>query len=115
MAENVTQSSTGGLREGLGEGVRQLRDDVSRDKMESRLDEAVSERPVVKHLLDMRIVLKALAIAVVVTLIVWLGLSAKLAAVVLVLGFLGLWAGLAVRDYNRRRPTKPADAGDDEG
>lgn len=111
MAEHVqVEEGNDGLREGLGEGVRQIREDMSRDKIESRLDDAVSERPVVKHLLDMRIVAKALLIAAVLTLIVSILLSPKLGAVVLVLGFLGLWFGLASRDYNRRRPTKPADA-----
>jgi Flp pilus assembly protein TadB len=114
MAEHVQvdEGSNGGLREGLGEGVRQIREDMSRDKIESRLDDAVSERPAIKHLLDMRIVVKALLIAAVLTLIVSVLLSPKLGALVLVLGFGGLWVGLAMRDYNRRKPTKPADADD---
>jgi hypothetical protein len=111
MAEHVqVDESSGGLRDGLGEGARQLREDMSRDKIEGRLDDAVAERPVVKHLLDIRIVVKALLIAAVATLIVSILLSPKLGAIVLVLGFLGLWVGLATRDYNRRRPTRPADS-----
>ena len=111
MAEHVqVEEDSGGLREGLGEGVRQMREDVSRDKIESRLDDAVSERPAIRHLLDMRIVVKALLIAAVLTLIVSILLSPKLGAVVLVLGFGGLWVGLAMRDYNRRKPTKPVDS-----
>jgi hypothetical protein len=114
MAEHVqVEESGGGLRDGLGEGVRQLREDVSRDKIEGRLDEAVSERPVTKHLLDMRIVAKALLIAAVLTLIVALLLSPKLAALVLVISFGALWFGLASRQYNARKPTKPADADED--
>jgi hypothetical protein len=113
MAEHVqVEEDSGGLREGLGEGVRQMREDVSRDKIESRLDDAVSERPVIRYLLDMRTVVKALLIAAVLTLIVSLLLSPKLGAVVLVVGFGALWVGLAMRDYNRRRPTKPADEDD---
>jgi hypothetical protein len=113
MAEHVeVEESSGGMREGLGEGVRQLREDVSRDKIESKLDDAVSERPVTKHLLDMRIVAKALLIAAVLTLIVSLLLSPKLGALVLVVAFGALWFGLASRDYNSRKRTKPADADD---
>jgi Flp pilus assembly protein TadB len=110
MAEHVqVEEDSGGLREGLGEGVRQMRKDLSRDRIEDRLDEAVSDRPVIKYLLDMRTVITALLIAAVLTLIVSVLLSPKLGAVVLVLGFGGLWVGLAMRDYNRRRPTRPAD------
>jgi uncharacterized membrane protein YgcG len=111
MAEHVEQSD-GGLREGLSEGVRQMREDVSREKLESRLDDAVSERPVTKHLLDLRIVAQALLIAAVLTLIVSLLLSPKLGALVLVVSFGALWFGLASRQYNRRKPTKSADAED---
>jgi Flp pilus assembly protein TadB len=113
MAEHVqVEEDSGGLREGLGAGARQIREDMSRDKIESRLDDAVAERPAIKHLLDLRIVVKALLIAVVLTLIVSVLLSPKLGAVVLVLAFGGLWVGLAMKDYNRRKPTRPADEDD---
>jgi hypothetical protein len=113
MAEHVKlEEDSGGLREGLGDGVRQMREDMSRDKIESRLDDAVSERPLVKHLLDIGIVVRALLIAAVLTLIVSVLLSPKLGALVLVVAFFALWFGLAARQYNRRKPTKPADADD---
>ena len=109
MAEHVEQGS-GSLRDGLREGAREMRDEASRDKIESRLDDAVSDRPLVRHLLDLRNVLKALAVAAVLTLIVALLLSPKLGALVLVVSFGIAWVAFASKDYNRRRPTKPADA-----
>jgi hypothetical protein len=110
MAEQVEEQS-GGFRDGMRDGVRELREDVSRDKIEGKLDDAVSERPLVKHLLDLRNVVKALAVAAVLTLIVALLLSPQLGALVLVLSFGIAWVAFAGRDYNRRRPTKPADSG----
>ena len=112
--ERVGGESSGGLREGLGEGVRQMREDLSRDKIEGRLDDAVTERPLVKHLLDIRIVARALLIAAVLTLIVSLLLSPKLGALVLVVSFGVAWFVMANKQYNRRRPTKPADADDED-
>jgi Flp pilus assembly protein TadB len=118
MAEAETEPERvggegGSLREGLGEGVRQMREDVSRDKIEGRLDDAVSDRPLVRHLLDLRIVVKALLIAAVLTLIVSLLLSPKLGALVLVVAFGAAWFIMANKQYNRRRPTKPAGEDDD--
>jgi Flp pilus assembly protein TadB len=111
MAENVTRDDVG-LREGLREGAGELREDVSRENIESKLQDVVNERPVAKYLLDMGIVLRALLVAAIICLIlVWI--SPKAAAFFLVVGFLAAWAILAVREYNRRRPTTPAD-GDDK-
>jgi Flp pilus assembly protein TadB len=111
MAERVQES--GGFREGLGEGMREMREGLSRDTIESRLDDAMSERPVTRHLLDMRIVVRAVLIAAVLTLIVSLLLSPKLGAVVLVISFGAAWFILANRQYNRRKPTTPADESND--
>ena len=112
--ENVTDSG-GGLRDGLREGAGELREDISRERIEERLDDAVSDRPLMRYLLDLRTVVKALVIAAVVCLVVSLLLSPKIGAALLVLTFLGAWVGLAARDYNRRRPTKPAnDDGDSD-
>src|SRR3954471_24490690 len=111
MAE-VVDPQPGGLREGIKEGAHEMRENVSRDNIESKLDDAVSDRPLVKHLLDLRNVLKGVAVAAVLCLIVSLLLSPKLGALVLVLGFGIAWVAFAAKDYNRRRPTKPVD--DDE-
>lgn len=112
MAEEV-ETQPGGS-EGAREGFRELREDVSREKLESRLDEAVSDRPVLKYLLDLRIVGRALLIAAVLTLIVSLLLSPKLGALVLVVSFFAIWFGTGIRQYNRRRPTKPVDTESDD-
>jgi hypothetical protein len=113
MAE-VVDTQPGGMREGVKEGAHELRESVSRDNIEGKLDDAVSERPLVKHLLDLRNVLKALAVAAVLCLIVSLLLSPKLGAILLVLSFGIAWVAFAASDYNRRRPTKPADADDED-
>jgi Flp pilus assembly protein TadB len=109
MAEEVGDTG-GGIRDGLRKGAASVRQEASRERIEGRIDEAVNERPLARYLLDMGIVVRALAIAVVACVVVWLLLSAKIAALVLVVGFFGAWLGLASSRYNRRKPTKPADA-----
>jgi hypothetical protein len=94
--------------------MRELREDVSRDNLESRLQDTVEEKPLLRHLLDLRVVFKAVAIAVVFALIVGLLLSFKAASIPFVLVFFGAWFALAAREYNRRRPTEPVDDEDDE-
>jgi Flp pilus assembly protein TadB len=98
----------GETTEGIREGVREARDSMSRDKLEERAQTAVDDRPMVKHALDLRAVGIAVAIAAVLTLIVSLLLSPQLGAVVLVLSFAIAWLVLSKRNYERRRPTKPA-------
>jgi len=112
--ERVEGESSDNLREGMREGVKELREDVSRDKLESKLEDKVSEKPLMRHLLDLRVVGKALLVAAVLTLIVSLLLSPKLGALVLVIAFGIAWFAFAARQYERRRPTKPADADEDD-
>ena len=107
MAEEVTEG--GGLKEGLREGAGELREDLSRDKLEGRLHEAVNERPLARHLLDMRVVVRALLIAAVITLLAWLLLGPKIAALLLVISFGVAWFVLGNRQYNRRKPTAPLE------
>src|SRR4051812_19309734 len=101
MAEEVEYQSS--LTDGLREGAQELRKEVSRDKIEGRLDDTVSEKPLVKHLLDWNNVLIALAIAAVLTLVVSLASSARFGAVVLVISFFAAWLILSARSYNERR------------
>ena len=112
MAEKV-ETQPGGLKEGVREGIDEMRENVSRDNIEGKLDDAVSDRPLVKHLLDLRNVLKGLAVAAVLTLIVSLLLSPKLGAIVLVIAFGIAWVAFSASEYNKRRPTKPADDDDE--
>jgi hypothetical protein len=112
MAEEVGDTGAG-FRESLRESASGLRKEASRDKLESRFDEALNERPLARHLLDLRIVVRALIIAAVLCLIVSLLLSPKLGALVLVAGYIAAWMILATRQYNERKPTKPAGADED--
>jgi hypothetical protein len=71
-----------------------------------RLEQAVEERPLLRHLLDLRIVVRALLIAAVLICLIF---SAILASIVLVLSFFGTWIFLGMRSYEQRRPTRSAD------
>ena len=96
------------------EQAQALREDLAPARMEEKLSEVIEERPKAKHLLDFTIVGKAVLAAVVVALILWLIFSPQLAAIALVLVFLGTWLGLAQLSYDRRRPTREADSAEPE-
>jgi Flp pilus assembly protein TadB len=95
-------------KSGIGEQARALREDLSPSKIDEKLGEAIEERPKAKHLLDFSIVGKAVLAAVVVALILWLLFSPQLAAIALVLVFLGVWLGMAQLSYDKRRETRDA-------
>src|SRR3712207_1516240 len=76
--------------------------------MEQKLQEVVEERPKARHLLDFSIVAKALVAAVVVAAILWLLVNAQLAAIALVVVFIGGWLLMAQLSYDRRRETRDA-------
>ena len=95
---------------GLGAQARALREDLAPGKIEEKLEAVVEERPKTRHLLDFSIVGKAVLIAAVVALIVWLVIGPKLAAIALVVVFVGTWLGMANMSYERRRTTKDADS-----
>ena len=101
-------------KQGLGAQARALRDDLAPSKMEEKLEAAVEERPTARHLLDFSIVGKALLIAAVVAAIVWLLIGPRLAAVVLLVLFIGGWILMAQRSADRRRETHDARASDDD-
>jgi hypothetical protein len=103
---------------GFGEQARALRDEVAPGKLEQKLEEVIEERPKAKHLLDFTIVGKALLAAVVVALLLWLIIGPRIAAVALVVVFIGAWLGLAQTSYDRRRDTRDTrepGASDDSG
>jgi hypothetical protein len=100
---------------GVGEQARALKDDLSTANLNESLEEAVSDRPLLGHLLDLRIVVRAVAIAVIVALLAWLLIGPGAAAIALVLLYFGSWYVLAQMSYSRRRPTRPADGDDREG
>lgn len=101
---------TEGRGSGIREGVREIGRDMSPRKAEEKLEEAVDRNPLLQHLLSWEVVLRALAVAAVVTLIVLLLLSAKIAAVALVLTFGAAWIGFGMRRYETRRQTRPASS-----
>jgi hypothetical protein len=92
----------------IREGVRDM---LSPSSANERLEEAVAERPLAKHLLDLKIVARAVAIAAVLTIVFAILASPIFGAVVLVLSFFASWILLAVRSYEQRRPT--IGSGDD--
>jgi hypothetical protein len=94
--------------QGFGAQARALKDDLSADKVERKLQEVVEERPKARFLLDFSIVAKALVAAVVVAGVLWLLVSAQIAALALVVVFVGGWLLLAQLSYDRRRETRDA-------
>lgn len=96
-------SSSGG--EAVRDDAATLRERFSGERVEERVSELADERPLVPHLLNLRVVATALAISAVLTLLVAVLLSPQLAALVLVVAFAAAWIVLARRSYERRRPT----------
>jgi hypothetical protein len=97
-----------GMAGAVREDMSHMRESVSRDNLEEKLEGVVEERPAVKPFLEFRPLLIALAIAAVLTLIVALLTSVAVGAVVLVVSFFAAWAFLALRSYEERRPTEDA-------
>lgn len=109
MAERVPTSG-GSIRE----GAQQLRREMSSEHLNERLGEVVSQRPLLGHLLEWRVVGRALAVAAAVCLVFLLLVGPRSAAVLLVLSFFGAWFVLGARHYEQRRPTTPAGEGEGE-
>lgn len=86
--------------------------DLSRDRVEHRLGDALSQQPIAKHAVDLRVVARAVLIAAVVAAVIALLFSRQLAAVVLVVVFFGSWLALSARSYGQRRQTVAADDDD---
>ena len=106
MAESEQQ----GAKEAVREDLQNVRETVSRDGLESKLENVVEERPATRSFLELRPLLIAAGIALVLALICLLLFSPQFAAVVLVLSFGLAWVLLSRRDYEQRRPTRDPDA-----
>jgi hypothetical protein len=102
-------------KEGLGAHARALKDEMSPARVEEKLQEVVEERPKTRFLLDFSIVAKALVAAVVVAALLWLLVNAQLAAIALVVVFIGGWLLLAQVSYDRRRETRDARSSAEPG
>ena len=94
---------------GIADHARALRRDLSLERLEGRLEEAVSEQPFLAHLLDLRIVARAVMLCVAGALVAWILFGSAFAAIVLLMLFFGGWYGLARKSYDRRRPTRPTE------
>jgi hypothetical protein len=100
---------------GLGEQARALREDLSPERLNKRLEEVIEERPKTRYVLDYGIFGKALLAAVVVALVLWLVVGAAAAAIGLVVVFFGGWLLGAQVSYDRRRGTRDVRESDDDG
>jgi Flp pilus assembly protein TadB len=101
-------SNSEGMAGAVREDARHMRESVSRDNLEEKLEGVVEDRPAVRPFLEFRPLAIAVAIAAVLTLIVALVTSVAVGAVVLVVSFFAAWAFMALRSYDRRRPSEEA-------
>jgi Flp pilus assembly protein TadB len=83
---------------------------VRREQLNRKLESAVRERPALWHVLDLRVVTRAVIAAIVAGIVFWLLIGPAAAAVVLLLVYFGGWALLARLSYDERRETKSVDA-----
>ncbi|MEA2143639.1 MAG: hypothetical protein QOI64_2069 [Solirubrobacteraceae bacterium] len=85
----------------LRDGVRDIADQASPRELDTKLEEAMQNKPLLVHLLSMRVVFLAAAIGAVVALIFYVLFSPMLAGVGLILAFFAAWFGLAVREHEK--------------
>jgi Flp pilus assembly protein TadB len=74
-----------------------------------KLEKTVREKPYLQHVLDLRLVLRSAALAVVAALVMWLLVGPATAGFMLLLVFFGSWFVLARASYDRRRESREAD------
>jgi hypothetical protein len=102
----------------LKDGVRTVANEVRPSEINPKLEEAMQNQPLLPHLVNMRNVLMAAAIGVVVALILFILMSPMMAGVGLLIVFFGAWFGLALRDYGRadaaREERQSSEDGDTE-
>jgi hypothetical protein len=85
----------------LREGVRDIAHRASPSELDAKIDEAMQNKPLLVHLVSMRVVLSAAAIGAVVALIFYVLFSPALAGLGLILAFFAAWFGLAVREHEK--------------
>jgi hypothetical protein len=98
----------------LREGVRDVAHQARPAELDAKLDEAMQNKPLLVHLVSMRVVLTAAAIGAVVALIFFLLLSPMLAGLGLILAFFAAWFGLAVREHEQATPAPSEHAEEEE-
>jgi Flp pilus assembly protein TadB len=97
---------TGERTEAMREDARHMRESMRKDNLEEKLEGVVEEKPGIRPFLELRPLLIALGIAALLTLIAALLFSVALAGIVLVLSFAITWVAVAMRSYDKRRPTE---------
>jgi Flp pilus assembly protein TadB len=80
-----------------------------------KLEKTVRDKPILQHVLDLRIVGRAVAAGVVAALLFWLLVGPATAGFALLLVFFGSWFVLARLSHDRRRESEPADGERSEG
>jgi hypothetical protein len=81
----------------------------------AKLEETVREKPFLQHLLDLRVVVRAVVFGLVAALLMWLLVGPASAGFMLLLVFFASWFVLARVSYDRRRESEPAEPADDDG
>ena len=103
--------------ETLREGARSVAQQARPSEINPKLEEAMQNKPLLPHLVDMRNVLIAAAIGAVVAIILLLLISPMMAGLGLLVAFFAAWFGLALRDYGRaterEQARREAEADDD--
>ena len=107
--EHGEQTGTDGRDRGIGDHAQELRGDFSVARMEQRIEQAMSEQPYLAHLLDLRVVLRAVILCAAGALIAWILFGPAAAAIAIVLLFFAGWFGFAQTSYERRRATQPVE------
>jgi Flp pilus assembly protein TadB len=92
--------------QGLGEGVRTIARQMSPSEINPKLEEAVQNQPLLEQLLSFKILGKAVAIAVVVALVLFVLLSPIIAGLGLLVAFFTSWLVLATHAVDKARPVK---------
>ena len=98
----------------LKEGFREVRDQARPSEINPKLEEAVQNQPLAPHLLDFKVVLKALAIGAVVALILFLLVSPMFAGIGLMIAFFGAWFGLATLSYGKAEERRDSESEEEE-
>ena len=81
----------------------------------AKLEETVREKPFLQHLLDLRLVARAVVLALVAALIMWLLVGPASAGLMLLLVFFGTWFVAARVSYDKRRDSEPVDDDGSQG
>jgi Flp pilus assembly protein TadB len=92
--------------EAMREDAREMRESMRKDNLEEKLEGVMEEKPGIRPFLELRPLLIALGIALVLTLIAALLFSVAVAGIVLLLSFAIAWVAVSMRSYDKRRPTE---------